>query len=118
MQNLFANSVQKDLKEKGDIEFVGYMPNILAFPFAILKKRENDKTYWIIVNRFSHQTFLYRFETKKNAEKFFECFSEIYNINDIEFKDPLSDFKYHIASSKALSLMKQKEYILNNCGKH
>lgn len=101
---------------QGGIETVldSYVPKETAFPFAIAKKRfeqNNKKVYWIIVNRFSGKSFVIRFKTRKEAEYFFNRFAEEYDISDIEFKNPKSEFRYRSISFDINNKIKQEKYM-------
>lgn len=94
----------------------GYTVSKNGFPFAIAKRIENRQRYWLIINRFSGRPIVYRFKQKQKAEKFFKKFSELYDIQDIEFKNPLSTFNYKEASYNTKKHLQQEEYIRRNYG--
>lgn len=94
----------------------GYTVDEKGFPFAIVKRQERNQKYWLIVNRFSGHPIVYRFEQKQKAEKFFKKFCELYDIQDIEFRNPLTTFQYKKASFDTKRALNQEEYMKRNYG--
>jgi hypothetical protein len=79
----------------GDIEYIyGYTLEKDAFPFAIAKVKIGSKIIWRIYNRFSGEPLYKNFRTKKIAEKYFEAFEMVCDVNSIEFMDPTGDVDY------------------------
>lgn len=86
----------------------GYTVKSTGFPFAIYKKELNSEVpsspvYWLIVNRFSGEGFSRRFSRKKDAEKFFYNFSNVFDVKSIDFKNPLYNFNYDRAYLKVIN---------------
>jgi hypothetical protein len=93
-----------------DESLSGYVTGIDGFPFAIAKRVKNKHTYWLIINRFSGRPFVIRFPKKREAERFFDKFSSVYDIKDVDFRNPLSEFNYKIASFNIRRKIKQENY--------
>lgn len=96
----------------------GYTVDISGFPFAIVKCMDaNHSKYWVIANRISGEHLFFRFSRKQEAERFFQEFSEKYDISDLEFRNPHSEFDYRKAAYEINKAIKQKEYMKKNFGK-
>ena len=105
------------------IHIDGYTVDKTAFPFGITKNffisTDDYSDYkkikeWAIINRFSGLALPLKFKTKKQAEQYFDVFAEIIDINDIEFKNPKSDFSYAKVSYQALDILCHRKYLKLN----
>ena len=98
------------ISHEDDESLSGYTTGEEGFPFAIAKRIKNKHTYWLVVNRFSGRPFVIRFPKKREAVRFFNKFASVYDVKDIDFKNPLSEFNYKIASFNIRRKIKQENY--------